>query len=145
MPCLSQSSIDKLKDCDPRLVAIVHKAIGYCDFKVTCGYRDEATQNKLFAEGKSKTPYPQSKHNHFPSFAIDLTPIIDGKLIWGDPIGLTKEEYEAQMRQLYYFGGSILGISYVLNILVRWGGDWDTDTNIMEKQWNDLYHFELVT
>jgi peptidoglycan L-alanyl-D-glutamate endopeptidase CwlK len=45
------------------------------DLKIICAYRNEADQNKAFAEGTSKLKWPKSKHNCYPSEAIDIVPL----------------------------------------------------------------------
>jgi len=45
------------------------------DLKVICSFRNEHDQNKAFAEKKSKLKWPKSKHNCYPSEAIDVVPL----------------------------------------------------------------------
>jgi len=45
------------------------------DLKVICAYRNEHDQNKAFAEKTSKLKWPKSKHNCYPSEAIDVVPL----------------------------------------------------------------------
>ena len=52
MPKFSKSSIKKLKQCHPYLQLVIHKAIQYFDFKVTCGYRGKVEQDKVFKSKK---------------------------------------------------------------------------------------------
>jgi len=54
------------------------------DLKVICGHRNQADQNKAFAEGTSKLKWPKSKHNCYPSEAIDVVPLPGGRIDWDD-------------------------------------------------------------
>ena len=31
-----------------------------------------------------------------------------------------------------------------MNIKLRWGGDWDRDTQVKDNSFDDLLHFELI-
>ena len=42
-----------------------------------------------------------------------------------------------------YFAGFVKGVAWRLNIRVRWGGDWDGDTELSDNNFDDLVHFEL--
>ena len=50
---------------------------------------------------------------------------------------------------IYHFAGVVKGVAIMLynmgeiKHLIRWGGDWDRDFDVREKQWNDLAHYEL--
>lgn len=77
---LSQKSLDELKGVDPRLVAVVKRAIQITkvDFGVTEGLRSLATQKKFVAQGKSKT----MNSKHLTGNAVDLVAYVDGKVSW---------------------------------------------------------------
>ena len=77
---LSQKSLDELKGVDPRLVAVVKRAIqlSKVDFGVTEGLRSLATQKKFVAQGKSKT----MNSKHLTGNAVDLVAYVDGKVSW---------------------------------------------------------------
>jgi len=96
--------------------------------KVLEGHRGITRQNQLYHQGKTKVLYPHSKHNTVPSDAVDVYP---------DPIdwGGTK--------RMYYMGGIIRGVAEEMGIPIRWGGDWDGDTEVADQTFNDLGHIEL--
>lgn len=77
-----KKSIDLLATCDKRLQDLANKMLECSDFDltITCGYRGKEEQEKYFAEGKSKAHFGQSKHNVFPSKAIDIMPC--SPIIW---------------------------------------------------------------
>lgn len=42
------------------------------------------------------------------------------------------------------FGGFVLGTAREQGLVIRWGGDWDSDWNLRDQTFIDLPHFELV-
>jgi hypothetical protein len=73
----------RLATCDVRLQQFVTALAadvdaglvpGVSDISVACGHRNEADQNREFAEGDSKLQWPKSKHNTLPSRAVDVWP-----------------------------------------------------------------------
>lgn len=129
MPSFGKSSQDKLATCDPRLQKVFNEVIKYFDCTVIEGHRGEEAQNKAFAEGKSKLKYPQGKHNKIPSLAADVLPY---PIDWNDT------------NRMRYFAGFVVGIAATMGIKLRWGGDWNQNTELKDNSFNDLPHFELV-
>lgn len=72
----SKKSSDLLATCDFRLQDLANMMLARSEFDltITCAYRGEEEQEQYFAEGKSKAHFGQSKHNVFPSKAIDICP-----------------------------------------------------------------------
>lgn len=73
---LGSESLKNLDGCNDDLQKVFKEAIkdSPIDFKITCGYRGEKEQNEAFKNGFSKFKFPFSKHNKFPSNAIDCVP-----------------------------------------------------------------------
>jgi len=71
-----KKSLDLLATCDKRLQLLANEMIKASDFDltITCGYRGQKEQEEAFEQGKSKAHFGQSKHNTFPSEAIDIMP-----------------------------------------------------------------------
>lgn len=134
MPKYSKTSRGKLEACHDDLQTLFNEVIKYFDNSIICGHRTEEKQNAAFDKGYSKLKYPKSKHNKIPSMAIDAIPF---PLSWDD---------HDRMR---YFAGYVMGIAKVLKEAgaiehdVRWGGDWDMDTDLADNTFHDLVHFEL--
>lgn len=128
MPQYSKQSTEKLATCDLRLVEVFMEAIKHFDHTILEGHRDEATQNRYFAEGKSQKKWPNGEHNKLPSLAIDAAPV---PIDWKD-----RERFT-------YFAGLIKGIATMKGIKIRWGGDWDQDTQVNDNDFDDLVHFEI--
>ncbi|MDA0780776.1 MAG: M15 family metallopeptidase [Rickettsiales bacterium] len=129
MPFFSKHSLQKLETCDARLQEICHEAIKIYDFTVLCGKRDEEEQNNLLIQGKTKLEFPNSKHNKFPSQAVDIAPC---PIDWSD------------FGRFRLLAGIIFGIAHSKNVKIRWGGDWNMNWNSGDENFLDLVHFELL-
>jgi hypothetical protein len=129
MPAFGKASQEKLATCDPRLQKVFNEVIKHFDCTVIEGHRGEAAQNKAFAEGKSKLKYPQGKHNKTPSLAADVLPY---PIDWNDT------------NRMRYFAGFVVGIAATMGIKLRWGGDWNQNTELKDNSFNDLPHFEIA-
>lgn len=130
MPQFSKESILRLATCDPRIQMVLKEAIRMVDFTVICGHRTSIDQEALFLEGKTKKKYGESKHNEYPSLAVDIAP-------W--PIDV---EY---MPSYYYLAGVIKCTGFRLGIHLKWGGDVDLDVdyNSKDNKLLRLGHFEV--
>jgi peptidoglycan L-alanyl-D-glutamate endopeptidase CwlK len=133
MAKFSKQSKERLETCDVRLQNIFNKVIDIFDCSVIVGHRNKAEQNMAYKAGKSKLKYPESKHNKKPSLAVDVAPY---------PINYNLKSLN-NLKRWYYFAGVAKGIAYMLNINIRWGGDWDSDTDFADQTFNDLAHFEI--
>jgi len=105
------------------------KALQVMDCKILEGYRDKERQDFLYDIGKSHLKFPSSQHNAKPSLAVDAVPY---PIDWNDRERMT------------LFAGIVLGVASELGVTIRWGGDWDTDTFVMDNSFDDLAHFEIV-
>jgi len=133
MPKFSEESIRILKGAEADLQLICNELIKIFDFKMLCSYRDKAGQDKAIADGTSKTPWPTSKHNVYPSQAVDIAPwFVDTPHIKWD---------EKHRRAFYYMMGMAVAIAARHNIQVRIGANWDMDNDPDDS---DLPHIELV-
>ena len=74
MPSFGRMSNERLKTVHWKLLMIAEDAIQITDFTVLEGYRNPTRQESLFAQGLSKARGGDSKHNVFPSQAIDVAP-----------------------------------------------------------------------
>ncbi len=128
MPHFSQKSRERLRTCDESLQRIFNEVVRQFDCVILEGHRDKARQNSLNMEGKSQVTWPNSKHNSTPSHAVDVAPY---PLDWND-----RERFT-------YFAGVVMGTAAGMGIELRWGGDWDRDTEVKDNSFDDLVHFEL--
>ena len=67
----SKSSAERLLTCDTNLILLFNTVLLHRDCTILDGHRDEERQNQYYKEGKSKLPWDKSKHNRFPSKAVD--------------------------------------------------------------------------
>ena len=138
MPSYSKSSQKKLATCHPYLQLIFNQIILEFDNTVICGHRGKVAQIIAYTKRSSKLNWPDSKHNNLLykkpcSLAIDAAPY-DNKIKgidWND------------LPRIYYFAGRVVQKASDLGIPLRWGGDWDQDTETKDNTFNDLVHFEL--
>lgn len=120
MPFFSKNSKEKLRSCDPLIQDVLNDAIKHYDFSVVDGHRDMARQNQYFNEGTSKLRWPDSRHNSFPSLAVDIIPY---------PSQYSDEQ------EFYTMATYVLASANRLGVRLDWGGHWQT--------FKDLPHFEL--
>ncbi|WP_165903617.1 M15 family metallopeptidase [Hymenobacter gummosus] len=121
---------------------------------VTCGYRSNAEQNALYAQGRQSLAVVnqlrkaaglspigkveagrvvtykrsgQSNHNHLPSLALDVAHLQeDGSVKWDNAALLL---FSRLMRYA--------------DKRITWGADWDRDGITSDEQFRDWPHFEL--
>lgn len=129
MARFSRASERALGTCHESIQGVLREAIKEFDFTVLCGHRGKEEQEKAFAEGTSKVRWPKGKHNCSPSLAVDIAPY---PIDWKDHERFT------------YLAGRVMGIAQVLGVKLRWGGDWDRDTEVQDEGFRDIGHFELV-
>ena len=128
MPRFGKTSKKRLYTCDEDLIFLFEEVVKYFDCSVLEGHRGKRLQNKYFDEGKSKLRYPDGNHNKKPSFAVDVVPY---PINWEDRERMT------------YFGGFVKGVAAILGVSIRWGGDWNNNTQLKDNNFDDLPHFEL--
>lgn len=129
MPKFSSSSIANLISADKRLQQVMTEVIKHYDCTILQGHRGQAQQDEYYFKGLSKLRWPDSKHNIYPSLAIDIAPY---PLDWNDNVAF------------YYMAGLIKGVASTMGIALRWGGDWDSDTDFHDQTFFDLVHFEII-
>ncbi len=128
MPRFGRRSRKNLETCNEDLQELFNEVIKFFDCTVIQGHRGKEEQNKYFDEGKSKVKYPNGRHNANPSNAVDVVPY---PIDWKDT------------DRMYYFAGFVKGIAYKMGIPIRWGGDWNDNTEVKDTNFKDLPHFEL--
>ena len=128
MPRFSTKSKSKLHSCDERLINLFNKVVKHFDCMVLEGQRGEEKQNAAYDKGNSKVRYPNGKHNQSPSVAVDVAPY---PIDWAD------------RDRFHYFGGYVLGVAKQMGLNIRWGGDWNQDTQTKDNKFDDLVHFEI--
>ena len=131
---LSQKSLDRLAVVDPRLVAVVKRAIQITtqDFMVLEGYRSQERQDELYAQGRTK-PGPVvtwvKVGTHTSGTAVDLVPY---PVDWND---LSK--FDAISKAMF-------DAAKELGVKIRWGANWNQNGTPRERGESDSPHFELA-
>lgn len=153
MPKYSVLSRERLSTCDEALQHIFNEVILYYDCSILCGHRSKEDQDEAFENKRSKVRWPDSKHNDFPSLAVDAVPY---PIIWPEAQKMLKRFREGRgtidqimmtikdLSRFYHFAGFVLGVAQGMGVSLRWGGDWDGDRDFKDQDFDDLPHFELV-
>ena len=129
MPVFSEQSRNKLDSCNERLRMLFSIVIDHFDCRVTDGYRPKSRQDEYYKQKKTKVQYPNSKHNIYPSRAVDVVPY---------PVDWTDRE------RFCYFAGFVMATTASLGIKLRWGGDFNQNTHIKDSNFIDMPHYELI-
>lgn len=95
----------------PDLVAVVKYAMELCPqpFCVFEGLRTKARQMALMSMGASKT----MESKHITGEAVDLVPVVDGKLSW-------------TWEHIYPIAHAMRSAAEAKGVRIRWGGTWAT-------------------
>lgn len=124
MPEFSKRSLAQLETCREELQIIAEDSIKLIPFIVIEGYRNEKRQNQLFKEGKTRAKWGKSPHNTYPSLAMDLAPVINGKIDWNN------------LAAFHKLAETVLKVADFYQIDLMWGGAW--------KDFVDMPHYELL-
>lgn len=137
---LGRRSLRRLEGVHPDLVRVVKRAIrvSVCDFTILEGVRSVERQRKLFQAGASKimdsrhiAMIPLNSPELGPvAHAVDLGAYVDGTVRWDWPL-------------YYQIANAMKLASLEEEVLIRWGGDWDSDGDYDDEHWRDGPHFEL--
>ena len=137
MPKYSNTSKSRLVTCHEDLQTLFNEVIKYYDCTIVCGHRGEIAQNEAYAAGNSEKPWPLSKHNKWPSLAVDAAPFEKTAIDWGK-------------LQSSNFAGFVMGVAEMLfaegkiTHHIRSGADWDMDNDVDDTKFWDAHHFELI-
>lgn len=143
----SDTSINRLNGVNDNLVKVVKRALELStqDFAVLEGLRTKERQAELVRKGASQT----MNSKHITGRAVDLVPIVGGKVSW-------------DWKYFYPIAEAVRKAAKELGVQVKWGGAWEvlnaTDTpttKLVEnyvatrrsqgrKAFTDGPHFELV-
>ena len=128
MPKFSKRSKKRLSTCHPKLQELFNEVVKEFDCTIIEGHRGKKKQNDAYNNGYSKVKFPNGKHNATPSMAVDVAPY---------PIDFDNRD------RFHYFAGFVMGTASQMGTKVRWGGDWDMDTETKDNRFDDLLHFEV--
>ena len=125
----SLSSENQLRTCHPDLQKVFRAVLKLMDHKIIEGKRGEEAQERAVLDGKSKVHWPDGEHNSDPSNAVDAMPV---PIDWKDA------------EKLHYFAGLVVGTAAAMGIKIRWGGDFNMDTDFKNDAFVDGDHFERI-
>lgn len=129
MSSFSIKSHERLSTCHIDIQRLFERIVIIFDCTILQGHRNEEDQERYFKAGVTKVQWPNSKHNKKISEAIDAVPF---------PINWKDRE------RFHYFAGTVKGMAHMMGIHIRWGGDWDNDTEVDDNRFDDLPHYELL-
>ena len=118
-------SRERLKGVDTRLINVLNELIKMMDVTIIEGVRTKERQAELLKQGATKVKYSK----HMEGKAVELAPY---PIDWENRDGF------------YYMGGMIRGIAKQLGLKVRFGGDWDSDGDTKDNNFDDLVHIEIL-
>ncbi len=125
-------SQQRLSTCADDLQRVLNAALAHpdcpSDLTIVHGHRTNEQQAELYAQGRTapgnvvtNAKPGQSRHNSWPSEAVDVVPYVDGAPSW-------------EWMHIDPMAAHIKRIASDLGIAITWGGDW---------RWRDGAHFEL--
>ena len=108
---LGAQSRSRLIGVHPDLVKVIERAIQLTpiDFTVIEGLRTYAKQQKLVAQGASKT----MRSRHLTGHAVDIAPFVAGEIRWDWPL------YKK-------LAPAVKQAAKEVGVPIEWGGDWLT-------------------
>ncbi len=118
-------SRERLKGVDTRIINVLNELIKIMDVTIIEGVRTKERQAELLKQGATKVKYSK----HMEGKAVDLAPY---PIDWENRDGF------------YYMGGMIRGIAKQLGLKIRFGGDWDSDGDTKDNNFDDLVHIEIL-
>lgn len=118
-------SKERLKGVDAKLVNVLNETLKLMDITIIEGVRSKERQAELLKKGATKVKYSK----HMEGKAVDVAPY---PIDWED------------RDRFHYMGGMVRGVAQEMGVKVRWGGDWDSDGETKDNNFDDLVHIELV-
>ena len=139
MPSFSRKSRAILDTVHPDLQKVFEAVVGGFDCTPLCGIRTAEEQAALYAIGRTTNIGQRrvttldgykKKSRHQSGEAIDIVPY---PIDWSD------------LHRFYFFAGYVKRTAEGFGIELRWGGDWDGDTDVSKADngFMDLLHWEL--
>lgn len=143
----------------PELQETMSLVLERWDHTLFFGYRGEAAQNAALANGTSTKKFGESKHNVFPSDAVDAGPYYPdapkGGIDWRTDkellIAAQRGDWVAfraileNIKRWYAFSAFVRGVGWGKGrYIIRSGCDWDNDQRFNDHSLIDLPHHEIV-
>lgn len=126
MASFGAKSMSRVREADPDLQRVLHRAIKIMNFTVLDVYRSNERQLLMHSQGVSKALPGQSPHNYQPALAVDIAP---WPIDWGDK------------GRFYRLAGIMEACAKEECVEIEWGGDWTTLLDMphfQRKGWKEL-------
>jgi len=132
----SKISMQRLETCVKIHQRLWRKVINKqeMDLFIACGWRGERDQNKAVLEGKSKVSWPNSRHNLYPSMAVDVCPY---------PERWSSIEAFERLEKLVWECWAEMPEDVRNEYTLVSGHDWDGDGDYTDQTFIDWPHWEL--
>jgi len=106
------------------------------DLTILCGHRGRAAQDAAYSSGASKLRWPRSKHNKWPSLAVDVSPWLDTDDDGDTEASWDWDDYHAFAPLVKSEWAKMAAEGLVpTGVTLSWGGDW--------RSFKDGPHWEL--
>ena len=135
MPAFGNASRDRLDTCHKDLQVIMETVVERYDIAVICGHRGEKEQREAYDNHKSQLNWPRSKHNEYPSKAVDVAPY---------PIDWSDNTAFAMMAGWILNEADRLYREGKVTHRLKSGLDWNCDHKTKDHGFLDFPHFELI-
>lgn len=126
---MSKSSERSLRKALEPLQHLFFEVAKKTDIIILDSIRGKAAQELAYRSGHSKVRFGQSAHNYVPALALDVCP---APIDWNS-------------RQPFITLGKnfVLPLAKELKIPIRWGADWNMNSDLTDEKFSDLPHYEL--
>lgn len=151
----SEASKANLVGVHPDLILLFATVLPDMDHSIVSGVRTLEEQKEKFDQGLSKLIGLQSKHVISPQrplgMALDVGPYDHtiNAIPWPHKHDTLAVRFR-KVGQFYFFAGWVLKTAQILlaegkmTHKVRYGGDWNQNTSLLDNNFDDIGHFELV-
>lgn len=132
MPSFGSKSRAKLENLHPDMVRVVNRAITIYDFTIGQTTRTEEQHEDYIDRGTTTVPYFKTRHKPNKDGLSEAVDIIPWPIDWKD------------LNRFHFLAGAMFMAAAIENVEIVWGGDWNSNKDFTDQDFNDLPHFELA-
>jgi len=129
MPELDKGSKDRLSRAHPLLQKLFNEVAKQTQIIILDSQRGRAAQELAYRQGRTKVHFGKSAHNWSPAIALDVCPA---------PINWKNTKPFITLGQKF-----VLPTARNLGISIRWGADWNMNSDLSDESFVDMPHYEL--
>lgn len=126
---INKSSAQNLSRAHPLLQKLFNEVASRIDIGILDSTRGRAAQELAFRKGNTKVRFGKSAHNYVPAIALDVYPA---------PLNWKSTKPFIRLGQKF-----VLPLAREMKIPIRWGADWDMDSDLSDEDFVDMPHYEL--